>query len=160
MKGQQKVIDILNKLLISEQTAYVQYRFNACWNKMYGYKQIAEMFFERANDEKHHHHKLMNQILLLEGLPVIDTVDNPKQAVDVRTQFENDYQLELKCIQDYNDAIHLVCCGDENTKPDNDTRALLEHILKEETVHCKEIEAVLKKIDDVGIQNFLTMYPK
>ena len=160
MKGNPKLIDLLNKLLIAEETAYVQYRFNGAWNETYGYDELAEMFYERAKDEKKHHNLLMARILLLEGLPVIDTVDNPKQAVDIRMQFENDYALELKCIQDYNDAIHMVCCGDVDIQPDNETRRIFEKILQDENEHCQEIESIIKKIDDMTVQGFLQSFGK
>lgn len=160
MKGQQKVIDTLNKLLISEETAIMQYKFNGHWNEAYEYNKIAEMFFERAKDERKHYNKLISRILLLEGLPVIDTVDNPKRAVDIRTQFSNDLELEYKCVQDYNDAIHLLNIGGDDIQPDNETRRILDHIMKDENEHVKEIEAVLKKIDDMTTQGFLQSFPK
>ena len=155
MKGNSTIIDTLNKLLIAEQTAYVQYRFSGTWNKIYGYNELAEMFFERARDEKKHHNLLMSRLLLLEGLPVIDTVDNPKQAVDIRTQFDNDLQLELIAVQDYNNAIAEMI-----TQGDHATRKILDHILEEESTHIEEIEAIIKKIDDMGVQGFLQSFGK
>lgn len=160
MQGNQQVINILNQLLIAENTAIMQYKYNCEFNKNNQYTEIGHIFKERMQDEQKHYHYLIARILFLEGLPVIDKVNGPKQAVDIKSQFENDLQLEMDCIKSYNDAIHKLTCGDEGIDPDNDTRRILEKILKEETEHCKEIEGVLKKIQDVGVAGFLSSYIK
>jgi bacterioferritin len=63
---------------------------------------------------------------------------------------ENDRGAEAVAIRGYNDTIRLaVEVGDNNTK------VLLESILKEEEDHIDWIEAQLDQIKQTGLQNYL-----
>jgi bacterioferritin len=155
-----KLIELLNSLLIQEQTSINQYRFNSEWNKVNGYNELSDMFYERYKDESKHYHHIIARILLLEGLPVIDDTGEPKIAYDVKTQLENDLEIENQIISDYNNAIHILTCGNDDIQPDNETRRILEKILRDEEEHVQEIQGNLKKIADVGIDGYLTIYGK
>jgi bacterioferritin len=63
---------------------------------------------------------------------------------------ENDQGAELGAIKSYNESIRLATeLGDNNTK------VILESILKDEEDHIDWIEAQLDEIKQVGIQNYL-----
>ena len=63
---------------------------------------------------------------------------------------ENDHGAEIGAIRGYNESIRLAAdLGDNNTK------MLLESILKEEEDHIDWIEAQLDEIKQIGVQNYL-----
>ena len=63
---------------------------------------------------------------------------------------ENDHGAEEELSEAYNESIRLAAeVGDNNTK------VLLESILKDEEEHIDWIEAQLDQIKQIGIQNYL-----
>ena len=63
---------------------------------------------------------------------------------------ENDHGAEEEAIRGYNESIRLAAeVGDNNTK------VLLESILKEEEEHIDWIEAQLDQIKQMGVKNYL-----
>lgn len=141
-----KIIDILNELLISEWTAIAQYKFHGEFNKNNGYENLADYFLERADDELKHSRKLIKRILFLEGMPNMTGMNEVKPAFDIENQLNNDLAAEYECIQKYDMAIHAVTCD----MPDNTTRHILNNILDDENEHAKELENYLQQIKDVG----------
>ena len=72
-------------------------------------------------------------------------------GTNIKEQFENDLQLEMKGVKAYNEAIELF------TKlKDNGSRELVEPILVESEEHVDWLETQLGLIETVGLQNYLT----
>lgn len=63
---------------------------------------------------------------------------------------ENDHGAELGAVKAYNESIRLAV-----ELGDNNTRVLLESILKDEEDHIDWIEAQLDEIKQMGAQNYL-----
>ncbi len=63
---------------------------------------------------------------------------------------EHDHWAEEEAIRGYNKGIRLAM-----ELGDNDTKVLLESILKEEIEHIDWIEAQLDQIKQIGVQNYL-----
>ena len=63
---------------------------------------------------------------------------------------DHDHWAEEGAIKGYNQAIRLA-----TELGDNDTKVLLESILKEETEHIDWIEAQMDQINQIGVQNYL-----
>ena len=150
MKGNDKIIEHLNARLAEELTAINQYMVHAEMCDNWGYKQLAEAIEKRAKDEMKHAEKLIIRILFLDGIPIVSNLNQIFIGAEVPRMHENDHGAELGAIKSYNESIRLATeLGDNNTK------VILESILKDEDDHIDWIEAQLDEIKQVGIQNYL-----
>ncbi len=150
MKGNPKVIDMLNYLLADEMTAISQYVVHAEMCDNWGYKKLAEAIEKRAIEEMKHAEKHIGRLLFLEGQPIVSNLNKINIGPDVLTMLQNDHAAEAGAIKAYNEAIKL--CSSE---ADNGSREILEDILGDEEAHIDWIEAQLDQIEQMGIQNYL-----
>lgn len=151
MKGNPKIIKVLNSLLADELTAINQYMVHSEMCDDWGYEKLHKHFEKRAIDEMKHAEKLIGRILFLEGLPVVSTLNKIRIGKDVAEQLKFDHLAEEEAIKAYNDAIAL--CGELK---DFATRDELQNILNEEDDHIDKIEELQGQIEQMGAQVFLT----
>ena len=152
MKGDPKVIDVLNSLLAEELTAVNQYMVHSEMCDDWGYEKLHKSIEKRAIDEMKHAEKLIGRILFLEGTPIVSKYNEIHIGADVSEMYKNDRVAEADTIKSYNSAIAL--CGEAR---DYATRDILEAILKDEDAHIDNIEAIQDEIEQMGIQVFLSM---
>ena len=152
MKGDPKVIDVLNSLLAEELTAINQYMVHSEMCDDWGYEKLHKSIEKRAIDEMKHAEKLIGRILFLEGTPIVSKYNEIHIGADVSEMYKNDHLAEADAIKSYNSAIAL--CGEAR---DYATRDILEAILKGEDAHIDNIEAIQDEIKQMGIQVFLSM---
>ncbi len=152
MKGDPKVIDVLNSLLAEELTAVNQYMVHSEMCDDWGYEKLHKSIEKRAIDEMKHAEKLIGRILFLEGIPIVSKYNEIHIGADVSEMYKNDHLAEADAIKSYNSAIAL--CGEAR---DYATRDILEAILKDEDAHIDNIEAIQDEIKQMGIQVFLSM---
>src|SRR3954447_26167925 len=126
MKGDPQIIDGLNWALTIELTAINQYFCQAKMNKNWGFNKLAAKHYEESMGEMKHAEKLIDRILFLEGTPEIARYDVIRVGTDVKEQFENDLQLELGGVKQYNAMVDLCI-----QLKDGGTRELIEPILEE-----------------------------
>ena len=150
MKGNEKIIKMLNDMLSDELTAVNQYMVHAQMCANWGYKKLEDKIEHRAIEEMKHAEKLIDRILFLEGIPVVSELKKMSIGSDVHVQLKNDHVAEEGAIKGYNASIKL-----STELLDNGTREILEDILEDEEVHIDWIEAQLDQIDQMGIQNYL-----
>ena len=152
MKGDPKVIDVLNSLLADELTAVNQYMVHSEMCDDWGYEKLHKSIEKRAIDEMKHAEKLIGRILFLEGIPIVSKYNEIHIGADVSEMYKNDRVAEADTIKSYNSAIAL--CGEAR---DYATRDILEAILNDEDAHIDNIEAIQDEIEQMGIQVFLSM---
>ncbi|HQH95229.1 MAG TPA: bacterioferritin [Rectinema sp.] len=152
MKGDPKVIGVLNSLLAEELTAVNQYMVHSEMCDDWGYEKLHKSIEKRAIDEMKHAEKLIGRILFLEGTPIVSKYNEIHIGADVSEMYKNDHLAEADAIKSYNSAIAL--CGEAR---DYATRDILEAILKDEDAHIDNIEAIQDEIKQMGIQVFLSM---
>ncbi|MXS82491.1 bacterioferritin [Nitrosomonas oligotropha] len=151
MKGNPKIIDLLNKLLAEELTAIDQYFAHSRMYEDWGFNKLYERIDHEMNDEKEHADHLVKRILLLEGVPVIGNRSALRIGRDVPEMLQNDLNLERSVISALRDAIAI--CEQER---DYQTREILENLLAEtEEDHAHWLEQQLGLINRVGLQNYL-----
>jgi bacterioferritin len=155
MKGDPKVIDILNSLLARELTVVSQYMVHAELCENWGYDKLHEAIQKRAVTEMKHAESLIGRILFLEGIPIVSELEKMHIGADVPKMFANDYEAELDAAKRYNEGIQI--CGDAK---DHATREILERILRDEDDHVDNIEEVQDQIAQMGIQMFLSTQVK
>jgi len=151
MKGDPKLIEVLNSLLADELTAINQYIVHAEMCEDWGYGKLHDGFEKRAIDEMKHAEKLIGRILFLEGIPVVSELKKIHIGAEVPKQVANDVGSELDAIKAYNNAIAYA--GDVR---DFVTRDLLEKILADEDAHLDQLEELQDQIEQMTLPIFLT----
>jgi bacterioferritin len=151
MKGDPKVLEVLNALLADELTAVNQYMVHSEMCDNWGYAKLAKVIEKRAVDEMKHAEKLISRILFLEGVPIVSKLNDIHIGSDVPKMYGNDHNAEDSAIKSYNAGI--VLCGEVR---DYATRETLEKILLDEDAHIDLIEATQDEIGQMGIQVFLS----
>ena len=150
MKGNDQVLDALNRALTIELTAINQYFCQSKMCKNWGFMKLAAKHYEESIGEMKHADRLIERILFLEGVPEIARYDVIRVGTDVKEQFENDLKLEMGGVRQYNELIDLCV-----RVKDNGTRELVAPILVESEEHVDWLETQLGLIEQVGLQNYL-----
>ena len=151
MKGNEKILELLNALLADEISATNQYILHSEMCANWGYEKLHAMIEKRAIEEMRHAEKLIARLLFREGLPIVSKLNEIHVGADVQQQFKNDWASEQGAVKAYNNGIRLT-----TDLGDNGTRALLEMILQDEENHIDWLEAQLDQISQMGYQNYLT----
>lgn len=150
MKGNDKIISILNAFLADELTAISQYMVHSEMCANWEYEKLHQAVEKRAIDEMKHAEKLIGRIIFLEGTPTVSKLNKISIGPNVEEQIRNDRAAEDGAIQPYNDGIRLCL-----ELGDNGTRELIDSNLKDEERHIDWLEAQLDQIGQMGLQNYL-----
>jgi bacterioferritin len=151
MKGDSKVIEVLNSLLADELTAVNQYMVHSEMCDNWGYEKLHKAIEKRAIEEMKHAEKLIARIIFLEGIPVVSKLNDIHIGADVPKMFANDHVAEADAIKNYN--ADILVCGEAR---DFATREILESILNDEDRHIDDIETIQDEIGQMGVQVFLS----
>ena len=152
MKGNSKVLAVLNDLLADELTAINQYVVHGEMAENWGYGKLKKLVGGRAITEMKHAEKLIERILFLEGTPIVSNLNKIRIGADILKQFANDLDAEMTAVKNYNAAIKVAMDAGDNA-----TKEILEAILKDEDGHVNQIEEKLDQIEQMGVQNFLAI---
>jgi bacterioferritin len=150
MKGNDKVLEVLNNLLSDELTAISQYMVHAEMCDNWRYEELSKVVEERAITEMKHAEKLIARILFLDGTPIVSNLKKITIGPDIETQLKNDLAAEYGAVAGYNAGIKLAY-----ELGDNGSRELMDSILTDEEEHVDWIEAQLEQIKVMGLQSYL-----
>lgn len=151
MKGDDKVLAVLNDLLADELTAISQYMVHSEMCDNWKYEKLAKVVEERAITEMKHAEKLIARIIFLEGMPVVSNLKKINIGASVEAQLMNDQAAEEGAVKAYNAGIRLAV-----EVGDNGSRELLEDTLEDEEDHLDWLEAQADQIAQMGIQVYLS----
>jgi bacterioferritin len=150
MKGDAKVIDLLNEVLTNELTAINQYFLHSRMCRNWGYHRLAARIHKEAIDEMKHADELIERVLFLEGLPNVQRLGKVLVGQTVPEILKNDLALERVAVPALNKGMQL--CRDTG---DNGSEDLLREILTSEEEHVDWLEAQHDLLQQVGEQNYL-----
>ena len=150
MKGNAKLITMLNDVLTGELTGINQYFIHARMCANWGYKRLAEENRKESIEEMKHADELIERILYLEGVPNMQRLEKVRVGETVPEQLKLDLELEKSAVVRLNEAIELAV-----QVHDNGSRELFEKILTSEEEHVDWLEAQLELMKQVGTENYL-----
>lgn len=150
MKGNEKIIALLDDLLADELTAINQYMVHSEMCANWGYSKLHEAVEKRAIVEMKHAEKLIGRILFLEGQPSVSELKKIHIGATVEAQLKHDLEAEADAIKAYNDGIRLCL-----ELGDNGSRDLVDDNLHDEEEHLDWLEAQLDQVNQMGLQNYL-----
>lgn len=151
MKGDNKILQELNRLLAGELTAIDQYFVHAEMYRNFGLHRLFERINHEMEEEREHARALIARILFLEGKPDLATRAPLQVGADVPSMLKNDLAVEITVVQNLRDVI-AEC---EQAK-DYVSREILEQMLDDtEEDHTHWLEQQLWLIDQIGLQNYL-----
>lgn len=152
MKGDAKVIELLNEALKNELTATNQYWLHYRLLDNWGVQRLAT--FERGEsiDEMKHADRLTQRILFLEGLPNFQLIGRLRIGETVEEALRADLELELEAVDQLKGAIaHCEAVRDFVS------RDLFAEILENEEEHVDTLERQFDMIRQMGLQNYIQL---
>lgn len=149
MKGDQGVIDYLNKALRAELTAVSQYWLHYRLQDDWGYGRLAKKTRGESIEEMQHADRLIDRIIFLEGHPNLQTLDPLRIGETPRETVEADLAAELEAVALYKEARDYC----EKVR-DFVSKNIFEELLTDEEGHVDFLETQLGLMDRIGQQNW------
>lgn len=150
MKGDTKVIELLNKALGNELIAINQYFLHAKMYKDWGLAKLAKHEYHESIDEMKHADSITDRILFLEGLPNLQDLGALRIGENTKEMLQCDLALENDAVPDLKEGIKYC-----ESIGDYVSRDLLQDILESEEEHIDWLETQLGLIEKMGIQNYI-----
>jgi len=155
MKGDAKVIELLNEALKNELTAVNQYWLHYRLLDNLGIDRLAEFERHESIDEMKHADELAERILFLDGLPNFQMLGRLRIGENVEEILKADLELELEAVAQLKGAI--AHCEKVH---DYASRELFAKILTNEEEHVDTLETQFEMIARMGIQNYVQLQSK
>ena len=145
MKGNEKVIEYLNKSLRHELTAVNQYWLHYRLQMDWGYQKMAAKSREESIEEMGHADKLIDRIIFLEGHPNLQTLDPLRIGETPLETLKCDLEAEYSARALYKEAREV--CRDEG---DYVTMKMFEDLLGDEEGHIDYLETQIELVGAIG----------
>src|SRR6185295_13374263 len=99
MRGDARVIEMLNAQLTAELTAINQYWLHYRMQENWGYTKLAKYTRHESIDEMKHADRLAERILFLDGLPNFQKLFALRIGETVKEQYECDMKVEVEAVE-------------------------------------------------------------
>ena len=149
-KGSPQIIEFLNEALTAELTAINQYFAHAKLCESWGWHRLAGKYREESIEEMRDAEKLMDRILLLDGMPNMQRLGSVRVGATPLGQGEVATALEAAAVAMYRRGSALA-----SAEGDPGTRELLDDLVVGEEEHLDWIETQLHALGDIGIGRYL-----
>ena len=150
MQGDPKIIHHLQAQLRNELTATNQYFLHYRILQHWGFGRLARREYEESIGEMKHADKLIDRILMLNGLPNLQALHKLMIGENTPEMLDCDLQLEKISQQTVKDGI--AAC---EAARDYVSREIFQTILDDTEEHIDWIETQKDLIDKIGLPNYL-----
>lgn len=155
MKGDTRVIELLNAALKAELTAINQYWLHYRMLDHWGVERLAAYERHESIDEMKHADRFAERILFLDGLPNFQLLGRLRIGETVEEILRADLEAELEAGALYREAV-AVC---EEVR-DFVSRDLFAEVLRDEEAHVDFLETQFEMIERMGIANYIQLQSK
>ena len=149
MKGDQKVIEYLNRGLRSELTAVSQYWLHYRVLDNWGYKDLAKFWRKESIEEMNHADRFIERILFLEGHPNLQLLDPLRIGETIEEVILSDLAAEIEARALYQEAASYC-----ETVRDYPSRDLFIALMTDEEGHIDFLETQLGLFDKLGEEKY------
>src|SRR4051812_19097255 len=152
MKGDPKVIELLNEALKNELTATNQYWLHYRLLDNWGVHKLAKFERSESIDEMKHADRLAERLLFLDGLPNFQAPGRLHIGENVEEILKGDLELETEALNQLRGAIaHCESVRDYGS------RDLFSEILDNEEEHVDTLEQQFEMIGRMGLENYVQL---
>jgi len=155
MKGDARVIELLNEALKNELTATNQYWLHYRLLDNWGVERLAAHERHESIDEMKHADRLAERILFLDGLPNFQLLGRLRIGETVEEILRADLAVEIEAIAVLKEAIPYC----ESVR-DFVSRDLFAYILTSEEEHVDTLERQFDMIARMGLENYIQLNSK
>jgi bacterioferritin len=152
MKGDARVIELLNEALRNELTATNQYWLHYRLLDNWDVRRLAAFERSESIDEMKHADRLAERILFLDGLPNFQLLGRLRIGETVEETLRADLDLELEAVEQLRGAIQHC----ESVR-DYVSRDLFADILANEEAHVDALETQFEMIARMGLENYIQL---
>ena len=147
MKGNAKVIGLLNEALKAELTAINQYWLHYRMLDNWGVNKLAEYEREESIDEMKHADRFAERILFLDGLPNFQALGSLKIGESVEEILKADLEPNIEAVAMYRDVGRPIA----SSAKDYVSRDLFAEVLRNEEEHVDFLETQFDMIKRMGL---------
>lgn len=152
MKGDPKVIDVLNDALRHELTAVSQYWLHYRLQEDWGLGKMAKKSREESIEEMEHADKLITRIITLGGHPNLQKLDPLRIGQNVQEALEADLAGEESARALYKKARDI--CNDAG---DYVSMKLFEELMADEEGHIDFLETQIELYNKLGEASYMQL---
>jgi bacterioferritin len=149
MKGDKKIIEMLNEALKLELGAVNQYWLHYRMLANWGFTRLAKKERAESIEEMHHADRIIDRIIFLEGHPNLQHVAPLMIGQNIKEVLDCDLKGEYIAKEHYMKGRELC-----REKRDYVSMELFEDLLKDEEGHIDFLETQIDLLDKIGVQNY------
>ena len=152
MKGNPKVIELLNEAIKAELTAINQYWLHYRMLDNWGIAKLAEFERKESIDEMKHADRFSERVLFLDGLPNFQALGRLRIGESVEEILKADLEAEYEAVEMYRNGV-AQC----EKLGDFVSRDLFAEVLRDEEGHVDFLEAQFELIKQMGLHNYIQL---
>ena len=152
MKGDNKVLELLNEALKNELTATNQYWLHYRLLDNWGVHKLAAFERSESIDEMKHADRLAERILFLDGLPNFQLLGRLHIGENVEEILKADLEAEHEAVEMYRNAV-----AECESLRDFVSRDMFAEVLRDEEGHVDFLETQFEMIRQMGLPNYLQL---